>query len=768
MRLFRSHILGLFLFIFLQFFLGFFSFLPSARAVANVITTVEFVGYDRVPLESLQSIIVARPGIYYSDSIVDRDLKALYKLGQFNDIQVEKVNRNDGVLIRYVLVETSFVKEVLFKGNKKLKDEDLQDEITIKTNRPLSEIAVNESLDMMRKAYAKKGYYLASIDYTLEKVDERNVNLVFHIHENKGVVVRKIFFIGNTVFSDDELRSLIRTRKKTAFSFFTGSGKYENAELNLDKTRLAFHYLNHGYFKVKITPPKVTISRDKKYIFVTFTVDEGLQYRIGSVDIEGDILTTKQELLKSLELKTGDIFKQEFLEKDISALTTRYGDQGYAFANIYPKTTADDATKTVDLIYSIEKGKPITIEKINIFGNTTTRDKVIRRELKVVENSRYSERDISESKRKLQQLGFFEEVNFATPRGSTDDTVILNVTVKERPTGSFNIGAGFSSVENFIFNASVQKQNFLGYGISSQIALELSKRRQFFDLSFEDPYFLDTKWIAGTSFYRNAFLYSDFRRTSLGGSTSLGRRFYDKWSASIAYLVESVDVSSFSSIVPQVFRLNSDGLTSSFSFTLSRDTRNDRIIPSKGTFNTASTEISGNKLGGDNDFFRVNYKSMYYQPLGKGIVFKAFGKIGYINSLNTSQVPLFERFFTGGPNSLRGYFPQSVGPSIRVPNSATGGDTDFVYGGDKLLLFVTELELPLARSAGISLVGFFDAGNAFAEDQNYSFSNLKKDYGFGFRWNSPMGPLRFEWGFPLDPKPGDDSVVFNFAIGDFF
>jgi outer membrane protein insertion porin family len=740
-----------------------------SEAAPPVVREVVLQGNVRTSEETIRATIRTVPGSVLSPEMVNRDIKALYKLGQFRDIKVEKKPVRGGVRLTYIFVEKPLIAEISFQGNRKIKSDDLRPEVTQRVFDVLDEKAVAESKQKIRDAYAKKGYYLAEVEYHLERVDDSgDAKLVFDIQERARVAVRRVLFMGNKVFRDSELRKEIKTKQKTMFSFLTGSGKYEDDMLKNDVLLLTYHYLNHGYLKVKVSPPRVTISKDRRYIFVSFQIHEGDQYRIGEVTLSGDILTTEPELKGILNTKKGQIYVQRTLEEDILRLTDRYGDEGYAYANILPRTVPDDVTLTADIDINIQKGHRITIERINISGNTVTRDKVIRREMELKENDRYSERRLRRSREKLMRLGYFEEVNFATPRGSRDDTMVLNITVKERPTGSFNIGAGFSSVENFILSASVQKQNFFGYGISGAISMELSKRRQLFLLSLSDPYFLDSEWIAGLSAYRSAYHYTDFRRESTGGELTLGHRFFDNFSAHLGYQIEEVKVSDFSLAVPQLFKQNASGLTSALSLSVARDTRDNRILPTKGTFNIVTQEVSGTKLGGENDFYRVNFRSMFYQPIWKSIIFKQFFRVGYIKSLNDQPVPLFERFFTGGVNSLRGFFPNSVGPRLRIPKSPSGKDEEFVYGGDKLLLFITELELPIYDPAGIRAVVFFDAGNAFAENENYSILNLRADYGFGLRWNSPMGPLRFEWGIPINRRPDEDAVVFNFTIGSFF
>ncbi len=740
----------------------------TALAASSIVTEVAFKGLVRTPEGAVTNNITTRVGAPLNLEQIDNDIRALYKLGQFQDVQVDSTAVPGGTRITYIFIEKPLISEIEFSGNRKIKADDLRAEVVQRAFSVLDEEDVAESMQKIREAYAKKGYYLAGVDYHLETQEEGEAKLIFDVRENQRVMVRRVQFIGNEVFDDDELRENIRTRRKGVFSFITNTGKYDEEMLRNDVLMLTYFYLNHGYLKVKVAPPRTTISKDRRYIFVTFQVHEGKQYRIGKVDISGDILTTREELMSELGTKPGDIYVQRTLDQDVMRLTDTYGDEGYAFASIVPRSVPNDEDLTVDIDFNVTKGKRVNIEKIIITGNTTTRDKVIRREMELMEDDRYSERLLRKSKENLMRLGYFEDVNFATPRGSRDDTMILKVEVKEKSTGSFNIGAGFSSAEHFIFNASVQKENFFGYGISGSISTELSKKRQLFMLSLTDPYFLDTKWIVGVSGYRSAYRYTDFRREATGGELNIGHRFFEYCTANIGYQFEQVKVGDFSYIVPQLFRQDASGITSAISLTLARDTRDNRITTSKGLYHLLGQEISGSKLGGDNDFYRVNFRSMVYQPIWKTITFRQFFRIGYIKSLNNKPVPLYERFFTGGVNSLRGYYPNSVGPKLRIPRTPSGRDEDFVYGGDKLMLFVTEVEFPIYDKAGVRGVVFFDAGNSFSENQNYNLLNLRLDYGFGVRWNSPMGPLRFEWGIPIERRPGEDSVVFNFTIGNFF
>lgn len=733
---------------------------------------VRIEGAATVSEAAIRSKLETQAGKMTHREILNGDIHRLFEMGYFQDIQVDEQRGEHGWIYTFILTEKPIITKIAFAGNKKIKDSALREKIDIPLFQPLKEPAVVAAIESIRQAYAKKRYYLAEVDYRLRTTPEGDHELVFDINEHAPTLIRHVYFVGNTVFTDEELRKIIKTRRKAAFSFITGSGKYEEEQLKQDGMRLAFHYLKHGFLKVKVEKPQVSLSKDRKYFFVSFAIHEGPRYRIASVDMTGDILTTKEELLGDLLTRAGQIYNREAIEKDLQALTRKYADQGYAFVHIQPTTTTDEAAKTAGILFEVAKGSRIAIEKIEIKGNDVTRDKVIRRELEVKEGDIYSETRVQESRQKVMALGFFKEVNFATPRGSRDDTLNLVIDVEEQPTGSFSIGVGFSTAEDFILTGSIQKQNFFGRGWSGELGAEVSSIRQQFLFSMVDPYFLDSEWILGLSGSRTVFQFGDnttgrFDRESVGGSVSIGRRFFDYASMSLGYQVEAVEAADLSTFIPARFRTNASGLTSLLSLTLNRDSRDNRIYASKGMFNSAKLEVSGDRLGGDNDFYRITGRTQFYQPVVGKLVFKTFGRVGYIESLNTQVVPLFERFFLGGPNSLRGYTPQSIGPSEPVTNDQ-GNRVNFVFGGTKMLLFNLELEHPIYAPAGLFTVTFFDAGDTFGEAERIDLTDLRLDWGFGLRWISPMGPLRFEWGFPIDRQAGEPATVFNFTIGTFF
>lgn len=739
----------------------------SLHAEGFFVKEVRIEGASKVSEFTIRSHLKTKPGLIVDRADIDADVRHLFKLGFFKDIQVDRQRADNGWIYTFFLTEKGVVSKIEIEGNKKIKDPALREVITLPLYQPINEQKIAESIEAMRELYAKKNYYLADIRYRLRTGPTGEQEFVFVIKEHSRALIRRVQFLGNTVFGDEELSKVIKTRRKGAFSWVTGSGKYNEEELKHDILRLTFHYLKNGYLKVRVDPPQITLTKDKHYFFVTFHIQEGDRYRIGKVDIEGDILTTREELVADLLTQKEDIYNREYVERDMQSLTKKYADQGYAFVNVRPLTVTDEVAKTADIAFHITKGNRITIEKINISGNTVTRDKVIRREMRLKEGDLYNETKLQESRERIMALGYFKDVNFATPRGSNDEALNLDLTVEERPTGSFSVGAGFSTTENFVLTGSLQKQNFFGLGWSGEISGEFSSRRQQFLFSMIDPYLLDTEWILGTSAHRTVFRFNDFDRESYGGSFSIGHRFFDHSSVSIGYQAEQVSATDFASFVPQRFVNSSSGLTSLLSLTINNDTRDNRLFANKGMFHSVKLEVSGSKLGGDNDFLRVTGRSQFFQPLGKGFNFKTYGRVGHIQNLGIGVIPLFERFFAGGVNSLRGYYPDSVGPVEPTTNSE-GKAINFVFGGDKMIIMNFEIEYPIYEPAGLKVVTFFDAGNAFGEGSALAFNRLRTDYGFGLRWISPMGPLRFEWGFPIHRKAGEQKSVFNFTIGSFF
>lgn len=745
--------------------------MPHQAWAGDTIITVTFDGLVNVTESTARSRITTVPGTSYSRANIKDDIKSLYKTGLFSDVGVEKVNAASGVTLIFHVKEKVTIGKLTITGNKKLKDEDLAEAFKIQEMELLDPAKVSETKTALIKLYEEKGYYLVDIRTSIEPFDSENgqVELIVNIRESRSVKVKRIRFISNHEFSDKKLKGRMKTKEKGLLSFVSGSGKLQSEKLNNDLQLLRFFYLDNGYLKVKVGEPSITLTRDKQAIYIAIPVYEGPAYTVSEVAVAGDILTTEEELLKEMSLKVGDVYKKSLEIQDIQTLKRLYGDQAYAFADVAPNIETDDATLQAKVTYIIQKGRKIKIDKIIIKGNTITRDKVIRRELRLLENSYYSQTGLELSRTRLYQLGFFEEVNFATPRSTSDDKVNLVVEVVEKNTGTFSIGAGFSTLESFIFTATIQKENFFGLGWSGGVSANISKLRQDFIVSMSDRYFLDSNWYLGLSLQKfQSALNSDFQQDTLGGSLALGREVFEFLSVRVGYRINDIEITDFSAQVPLFFQLNASGLTSALFSSLTYDRRDNRINTSKGYYVSGEVEYSTDKLGATNNYARFTYDNRVFFKLPKNFVLKGRGTAGYINSLDTDSVALYDRYFLGGINTLRGFDLNTVGPQILVPRTAIGGDETFTYGGNKMVMFNVELQVPLYTPAGFQAVAFFDTGNTYAENENIDITRMRMNYGFGFRWQSPFGPLRFEWGFPINKKADESSTVFNFTIGQSF
>lgn len=755
---------------------------------------IKVEGNKKAESDAIRVRIKSRVGEPIDPRRVAADIKEIYELGLFRDVVVTAEPVSGGVALLYRVVEKPSIWSITFEGNDKVTNKDLEGVLDVKPFQILDKAAIARSVERIKALYAEKGYYLADVTTRLKEIKGNRVILVFRIEENRKVQVKRIHFIGNKFAKDADLRSVMQTRQGDFFSWLTQAGTYRTDVFAGDVELLSSYYLDHGFIHVQIEPPKVALTRDKRSIVITVNIIEGEQYRVSSVDLKGDLPGEGQkwpapdtvektkldelernrgEMLETLVVKPGEVFSRSKIGQDIVRLTERYSNDGYAFANIYPLTDVDEEKRTISIVFDVQKGQKVYIERINVRGNTITRDKTVRRELELHEGDLFSGDKLKRSRENILRLGYFEDVAFTTPRGTADDLLVLNIEVKEKPTGIFSVGAGFSSAENFVFTAQVQKDNFLGYGYSMAASADVSGLRQRFALHFLNPFFLDTEWIAGVQLYNQQYIYRSFTRIDRGGETTFGHYLDRRREArlSAAYKLEDTNIGDVNSALRPIF--GTPGLTSSTTLTASWDRRDNRLFPTKGFFASASAEYAGGPLGGDLDYIRFSGNARAFYPVGFEFfrpVLRANATIGQIYSTDGQPVPVFERFFAGGINSVRGYVLNSLGPTVRVLGSGDpqAPDQRLPVGGNQLALVNLEIEFPIIKPAQIRGVVFYDAGNAFTAEEQITWNSLRKSYGFGIRWFSPIGPLRFEWGFPIDRKPGEQPRQFEFTIGSFF
>ena len=749
---------------------------PSAATVAinalvgkNVLA-IDVKGLKRIEKDAVLAKITTKVGQPLKAEQIRSDVEAIFKMGFFDDIEIQGDLVPTGVNVTVSVHERPVISKIEFDGNERISTSDLQEVVKVKEWSILDINKVKEDTNLISKHYEDKGFYLAKVTFEVKpgaKPDE--VELIYKINDYDKVQIKKITFLNNTKFSDTVLKSTLgETREGGLFSFMNGSGNFKESSFKQDLSRLTYWYLDHGYVKFRHENPIVTVSDDKKWLYITIYVEEGEQYNMGTIDFSGDLLYSKEKLHSDTSLKSTDVFSISKRNNDIQKLTEKYQDLGYAFVNVVPKMNIHDDTRLVDIDYGFEKGNLVYFGEIGVIGNSKTHDKVIRREIKIHEGELYSGTLLRQSKENVERLGYFApgEVifNTITPKGKPD---VLNVeiSVKERSTGTVTLGAGYGSVQKFFFTTQISEINLMGRGqtlsLSAQIAAD--KTSKSFNLGFTDPYIFDTKWSAGFDlYYVNFPIPGKYATRKLGFDLRFGYPVFEYTNAYITYKHEGLQIiNPDPSIDPADVRADS-GVLSSVVWSVVRDKRNNRFETTDGNYQSASLETAG--VGGDKKFLKWIANNRFYKTLVGSLVFRNSVEYGQMEALDGVPLPPSEKFYLGGPNNLKGYQIFSVGPTKPIINSL-GVPVTEPLGGAVSMFGLFELEHPLIKEAGLKVVTFYDIGNTFAAFPTNQNFTLRSDAGFGIRWFSPIGPLRFEWGFPFQKKPGEDDSVFQFFIG---
>jgi outer membrane protein insertion porin family len=770
------------------------------------IERVQFRGNRKVEDDAIRVQLLSKPGTLFDAAKLREDIRAMWKMGFFADVSVEaEVNPSGGLTLTFAVKEKPSIRKVLVAGNQELGLEKINEVIDLELDTIVDIAKIKKNREKIADQYVQKGFYLATVDYELKPVNEAEVDVWFKVDEKAKVKIRDVQFIGNRSINDDELRLAIQTRRQDALSFLNDSGVYSEEAFQRDLLLVSAHYWDKGFANVKVGTPQLRLSRDKEYMYLSIPIDEGPVFKIGSVGFKGDLIGTPTDNLGKIRMRPGTTFSRSQIAEDREKLSAYYQDQGYAYANVSPLTKVDLPNRKISLTYEVARGKRAYFERINIRGNSKTRDKVIRREMKISEGDLFNNTNLEVSKRRVTALGYFENVTVSTKRGSSDEFVEVNVEVSERPTGTFQIGAGFSSVENFIAQAQISQNNLFGRGQTLSVQAQLSSLRQLFLLRFVEPWFLDTEWTFGFDLYNQSRGFGTFFRNSSGGQLTWGYPLSYEARAFLIYKLEDVDITTGSGGIANlgatsapiaatsVANLFRGGWTSSLRASLQWDSRNNRLFPSGGWYDTVFVEIASQYTGSQNKFLRWGGFIRHYRELWGPFVLHANAEIGVTTSTDPLGVPISERYLVGGIFDIRGYAPRSLGPLLLTQPPGDVGQTlgQLPLGGNLQVIWNTEIEFPLFKKIGISGVVFYDMGNAYNLEDRYcsglqrknaaisikfdpcfrpleSLTNgLRKSVGFGFRWFSPIGPLRFEWGIPLDAQPNEDPLVFEFTIGNF-
>ncbi|TNE49901.1 MAG: outer membrane protein assembly factor BamA [Deltaproteobacteria bacterium] len=768
-----------------------------AQATPIRVAGIKVEGNLRTESQAIRRQILLKKGQVLDPRVIKADVRRIFRLQRFRDIQVEAEETDKGIIIIYKVKEKPAIRAIKILGHKELSLDDIKGVMNVKQYGILDLSKLQANVDKIRDLYREKGYYLAEVEYEVSKPKRASVVVTFRIRENAKIRIRQINFVGNAQVPSKKLRSVLQTSEHDLFSWISGRSTYQEALIARDLFFLQSYYLDNGYVMVKMGKPKVYLNRDKRFIYITYWITEGKTYRYRKIELQGDLKGFRKPLKRIVTIKKGELFSRSKLyRRNILAVTTLYQDKGYAYVNVTPRYKLDHKNRKMDLTLNVQKGPRVRVERIELEGNTDTQDKVIRREMRLSEGDYYSGSAVRISQRRIFALGFFAKthplfgVKVVTRRGSKPDRIIIKFILKEKPTGTFQIGAGFSSVESLVFNAQIAKNNLFGRGQSLSFAAQLSGIRQLFQLQFIEPYFFDLPITFAFSAFNSQ---RDFRtlftigfvQTTTGGTLTFGYQLVDDLNLLLTYKFERVLINASGNTLQAGIRLKgffsgADGptITSSFRLSLRYDKRNNRVFPTKGHFQSASIEVADWWTGSENRFVRMSATSRWYVSLPLNFVLRFNANVGWIVSPAARGVPAFERYRLGGINSIRGYRAFTVGPTRRIPaiSESSFRLEDFNWGGNKQFVFNFEIEFPIIPKVGIKGVVFFDAGNAF-DDNEFFFEDKRNQalplgmyysVGFGFRWFSPIGPLRFEWGIPLTPRAQDDPILFEFSIGNAF
>ncbi len=745
--------------------------LESIAVGKVLIEDIKVSGNLNIGPDLILSVVKLKPGDILDLKKVDESLKAIYNLGYFENVEAYLEEGEKGAILIFKVKERPILKDAEFKGNKSVKEGVLFKVVKLKKGEIVTPELLDKAISNIISYYEQKGFQGTKVEVSQKKVSPTQVKLIFHIKEGQKKYIKKIEFVGNHAFSDDKLKEFLSVSEKSSFmpvrkaiyylkTFLKpGSaaepGVYNMMYLKRDLAKIELFYKNHGYLDVKIGEPSV--KEEKDGVVITIPIEEGPCYKVGSVKVVQSLFP-QSFIEKKLTLKPGDTFSLMKLKEDKVLITHLFADHGYAYAKVKTLLEKHPNRKIINITYKVYKGPVVYINRIEITGNTKTRDKVIRRQILIAEKWPYSAKRIEKSEERIKRLGFFEDVQIKQEKAAKEDELNLKVKVKEMLTGSFGIGGGYSTRDKFYFMSQISERNFLGKGQRISLSFRMSSKNIRYSLDFFDPYFRDTRYSLGWSIYDYKTEYTDFTKKSKGFSIRTGYNFSLNLSGYVGYRFDYTDLEDVANDTAQVIKDSEDiHITSAVQAGIKYDSRNHFFLPTKGWYHSLDCEYAG--LGGDSNYFKITGTHHVFFPL-----FKTTGHIklgyGYLTEGSGKKIPVFERFYLGGIDSVRGYKYGDISPV----DPATGDK----IGGTRM--FYTQIEdiFPIVKSINLMGVVFYDMGEVWDKDSGFKSSEIKKSIGIGVRWLSPLGPMRLEWGYNIDRKAGEDKSNFNFIIGGLF
>jgi outer membrane protein insertion porin family len=757
----------------------------SAHAQGASIQAIRVEGNKRVEPETIRAYLTFSPGDSYDPAQIDESLKVLFATGLFQDVRI----RRDGGTIVVVVVENPIVSRVAFEGNREVDDDALVAEVQLKSRSVYTRARVQADVQRILNVYRRQGLYGAQVDPKIINLDTNRIDVVFEISEGPATKVRAINFIGNSAFSESQLRYIITTSQTNILSFLKGNNVYDQDRLSLDRELLRQFYLKNGYANVRIVSATADLDPGGRGFFITFTIDEGERYRFGTVNIESSLPSLNTGMLGPYILvRSGKWFNSQKVESTTEALTLGVSLQGYAFGQVKTRMDKDESTRTVNLVFVIDEGPRIYIERINIVGNIRTEDHVIRRQFRLAEGDAFNRLLVELARKRLRALGFFKTVEVEAEQGSAPDRVVLMVKVLEQPSGELSFGAGYSSSEGIIGDIAITERNLMGKGQYVRLGFSGSLDRAQVDFSFTEPYFLDRNMSAGFDLFHKEVNLTDessFSQRDTGGNLRLGFPIADNTQMGLRYRYvqqDIFDVSNDASLA--VKEAEGTAAVSSVGYTLAYDSRNVPQAPTNGYFASFSQDFAG--LGGDVNYIRSVVDARYYYPVTNKITFVGRGQAGHIVGWGGEDVRLTDLFFKGG-ETIRGFERAGYGPRDACTNPISGITVPICskdsLGGELFWATTAEVRFPfpyVPDSLGMQGAVFVDAGSlwqpsglaetAVANEGSFILdsSAVRLSTGFSLIWQSPLGPLRADFAEALLKEDFDRTEFFRFGASSNF
>ena len=733
---------------------------------AEPITAIKITGNERVENETIQSYLPFHVGEEYDPAQTSRTIRSLFATGMFANV---KIGHESGQVVVDV-VENPMVNRVVFEGNDAIDSKRLEELVGLKPRSIYSPAKVQSDIQALQAAYRSRGRFTTTINAQLIEREQNRVDVIYKITEGAKTRIEKINFVGNKKFDDSELSQVIATKESAWWRFLSSTDNYDPARIEVDRDMLRRFYLSRGYADVQITSAVAELTRDKKDFVLTYTVYEGPRYDFGITDVtltaEAEGLNVN-ELKPLVTLKSGELFDAQCVDNTTDKLIDALGTKGYAFLDVKPEYQKDEAARTIGVTFNVRPGPRVYVDRINIEGNTRTRDYVIRREMRLAENDAYSSDKVKRSKDRLTYLGYFQDVNVSRKETEDPDRVDLDVKVKEQSTGEFNVGAGYSTFDGLLATTDVRERNFLGKGQEVNVRFAISQRQQNFNVGLTEPYFLGQDFSAGVDAFNEKTDYQDessYDLASTGADLRFGFPLSEFSRNTVKFGYKDTKVDNVGSAASQFVKREEGDLSTLFlSDTISFDNRDSTLTPTRGYRLAATGEYAG--FGLDNSYARGTVSGSWHKELADDWILSLGARGGAVESLG-DRLPLFEHF-QGGGNQLRGFKFGGIGPRDSL--------TDDSLGGKYMLGNSAEVSFPLTgalKELGVNGLFFLDGGTVWDFDGANSSVEDSKDYrlaaGTGVFWRSPIGPLRLEFGMPLVKSAGDKTQIFSFSVGSRF